>query len=92
MHEYRQDDGAFLTELDLVVKVDRDSLHRWLFEIRRPLTTDSVDWQGITNSYLIRSLLFEFDSPYVALLRHGRLDRVVNRLDLALRVARRAMG
>lgn len=85
-------DGKPVSEENLRVKVNSACLREWLFAIERPLTTDSVDWPGTSDPYLVRSLLFEHNSPYVALLRHGRLDRVVNRLDLALRVARRAIG
>jgi hypothetical protein len=78
---------------DLRVKVDTTSLRRWLALIGKRLTTEnSVEWHGITRRYLVRALLFQFDSPYVALLRQGRLDRIVNRLDLALRLAKRAVG
>jgi hypothetical protein len=80
-------------EEDLRVKVDTTSLRKWLAAIGKRLNAeDSVEWHGITRRYLVRSLLFEFTSPYVALLRQGRLDRIVNRLDLALRLARRAVG
>jgi hypothetical protein len=76
----------------LSVKVDTASLNRWLGKMGMRLTTESADWDGITRPYLVRSLLVEFDSPYVALLRQRRLDRVVHRPDLALRVAREALG
>lgn len=79
-------------ERDLRVKVNARLLREWLSEKGRPLTTDSLVWQGMTDPYLVRSLLFQFDSPYIALLRRGRLDRVVNRLDLALQVAFQAFG
>jgi hypothetical protein len=83
--------GKHVREEDLVVKVNATLLHDWLLAIGRPLTVDSVDWPGRSDPYLVRSLLFEFDAPYVALLRHRRLDRVVNRFDLAVRVARNTM-
>jgi hypothetical protein len=81
-------------EEDLRVKVDTASLRKWLEATGKRLDRerDSVDWYGITRRYLVRSLLFQFDSPYVALLRQGRLDRIVSRLDLALRLAKRAVG
>lgn len=84
-------DSAAVSEEELKEKVNPSSLHKWLLAMGKRLTTESVDWHGISRPYIVRSLLFEFDSPYVALLRHRQLDRVVNRLDLALRVARRAL-
>jgi hypothetical protein len=90
-HAFRQNDH-FLGEQDLVDKVSPALLSEWLAANGRFLEKASVDWTGITDPYVIRSLLFECDSRFVALLRDGRLDRVVNRLDLAVRVARRAIG
>lgn len=79
-------------DLKLRVKVDATSLNSWLGKMGMRLTTESAEWHGITRPYFIQYLLAEFDSPYVALLRHRRLDRVVNRHDLALKVATRALG
>ena len=87
-------DGQSVSDSDprLSVKVDTASLNRWLGNVGMRLTTESADWDGITRPHLVRSLLVEFDSAYVALLRQRRLDRVVHRPDLALRVARQALG
>lgn len=76
----------------LRVKVDTASLNKWLGKMGMRLTTESAEWRGITRPYFVQYLLVEFDSPYVALLLHRRLDRVVNRHDLALRMATRALG
>ena len=91
LHTFESESQNRVDERNLRVKVNGPLLREWLFAIERQLTAGSVDWDGITDPSLIRSLLFQFHSPYIALLRHGRLDRVVNRLDLALKVAERAL-
>jgi hypothetical protein len=67
-------------------------LKEWLGRAGKSLAQDSIDWSGITDADVVHSIIVEFDWPYVALLRHRRLHRVVNRLDLALRVAVSATG
>ena len=93
MHQFELNNECMREDdLKLRVKVDTASLNSWLGKMGMRLTTESAEWQGITRPYLVQYILTEFDSPYVALLRHRRLDRVVNRHDLALKVAMRALG
>jgi hypothetical protein len=89
-HTFKHD-GRDASETNIQVRVDAAKLHDWLNAIGRRLSVDSVDWSGVVGPELVRSLLFQFDGPYVALLRQGRLDRVVNRLDVAIGVGRRAL-
>jgi hypothetical protein len=85
-------EGRPVSETNIQVRVDATKLHDWLITIGRRLSVDSVDWSGVIGPELVRSLLFQFDGPYVSVLRQGRLDRVVKRLDVAIGVGRRALG
>lgn len=73
-------------------RVTKDLLHDALAKVGRRLATDSVDWTRVSDPQLVRALLLDFESQHVALLRGGRLDRVVNRFELAERVAERAIA
>lgn len=79
--------GLTVAETDISVIVTTSLLKQWLDLAGKQLVVDSVDWSGVTDTYLTRSLLTEFTSSYVALLRHGQLRRVVSRSKLALRIA-----
>jgi hypothetical protein len=46
-----------------------------------------VEWSGIPDPPLVRAIVRDFNTPYVALLRFGARDRVVNRLELAAWIA-----
>jgi hypothetical protein len=84
-----QKDGKVLGEADFTDRVNKEVLAEWLTRTGKHLRNDSIDWDGIIDSRVIRSLVLGYDSPHVALLRNGRLDRVVNRLELAVQVVGR---
>jgi len=90
----RSDDRKrdLVVEKDVVVKVTRELLIEWRMKVGIQLATDSVEWRGFSEPELVRGLVRDFDVPYVALLRGGSLDRVVNRLLLTARVAQRTVG
>jgi hypothetical protein len=71
--------------------VSYDLLYEWLTAVGRSLDRDAVAWSGETTPSLVRSIVLEYDSRCVALLRKASLDRVVNRHDLAKRVAARQL-
>jgi hypothetical protein len=72
--------------------VSNDLLHGWLVGVGRTLIRDAVAWSGETTPSLVRSIALEYRHEYVALLRGEGLDRVVNRTDLAQRIAARTLG
>jgi hypothetical protein len=71
--------------------VSYDLLYEWLTAVGRSLDRDAVAWSGETTPSLVRSIVLEYDSRCVALLRDASLDRVVNRYELAKRVAARQL-
>lgn len=71
-------------------RVSRLLLNEWLEKGGKHLVRDSVSWSGITDQALYRSLVLDYRSRYVALLRDGRLDRLVNRLQLAVQLVETA--
>jgi hypothetical protein len=71
--------------------VSYDLLYDWLTAVRRRLVRDAVVWSGETTASLVRSIILEYESRCVALLREASLDRVVNRFELAERVAARQL-
>jgi hypothetical protein len=77
------------TEMELP-RVSRILLNEWLEKAGKHLIRDSVSWSGITDPALYRSLVLDYRSRYVALLRDGRLDRLVNRLQLAVQLVETA--
>jgi hypothetical protein len=77
-------------EPNLRVKVNSDSLNDWLTRIGRGFVYQSVEWSGVVEPRLLRALVRDYAGAYVALLRGTSLDRVVNRLELAVRMAERA--
>src|SRR5919108_6213075 len=79
-------------EPELVQKVSSERLQEWLTKAGRGLSRESIEWSGFSEARLVRAVLRDFSGPYVALLRGQALDRVVNRLALAARVAQRAIG
>ncbi len=84
-----QKNGKVLGEADFTDRVNKEVLSEWLTRTGKHLRNDSIDWDGVVDSRVIRSLVLEYDSPHVALLRSGRLDRLVNRLELAVRIVDR---
>lgn len=93
------DDAAALAERERLLnesefdnelgRVRKESLQQWLKIVGGGLARDSASWDGISEPNLYRSLVVEHSEPYVALLRNGRLDRMINRLDLATRLVAR---
>lgn len=71
--------------------VSLDLLYEWLTAVGRSLDRDAVGWSGETTPSLVRSIVLEYDSKCVALLRDQSLDRVVNRYELGKRVAARQL-
>ena len=78
-------------ELDVVEKVNTQRLGDWLSRAGQRIWMDSVEWSGISDPRLLQQIVTEYRSPYVALLREGRLDRIVNRHQLAIRIAGRVL-
>jgi hypothetical protein len=78
-------------ESELVVEVNGGLLRGWLARAGQGLDRTSIEWSGFSEPKLVRAVVRDFDGPYVALLRGERLDRVVNRGELAARVAKRAI-
>jgi len=74
-------------ECEFASRVSPDALSDAIRAIGRRLDTDSVDWPGYTEPLVVRALVRDFDGEYVALLRAGGLDRVVNRCALAADIA-----
>jgi hypothetical protein len=71
--------------------VDEHTLLLTLRAVEQPVTRESIDWAGIADAPLVRALVSDFDGAYVALLRHGTLDRVVDRTELVERLAAAAV-
>lgn len=74
-------------EGDFASRVSATGLSADLGAIGSPLSTDSVDWPGYASRPLVRSLTRDFSGKYVALLRMGSLDRVVNRAAITADIA-----
>lgn len=78
-----------MPEGDFASRVSPTTLRAALGGIRRPLNDDSIEWPGYAAPHIVRALVRDFGGEYVALLRQGSLDRVVNRLTLAAEIAAR---
>lgn len=76
-------------EEEFADRVSPNSLHAVLAATGRRLTADSVEWPGYSSPHLVRALVRDFDSEYVALVRRGGLDRIVNLRALSTRLARK---
>jgi hypothetical protein len=74
-------------EGDFASRVSPEALSAALATIGRRLDTSSVDWPGYATPQMMRALVREFDGEYVAVLRCGSLDRIVNRHALAVKIA-----
>lgn len=88
---FSTDTTTHTSETDFRQLVSVDLLYEWLTTVGRSLDRDAVGWSGETTPSLVRSIVLEYDSKCVALLRDQSLDRVVNRYDLAKRVAARQL-
>jgi hypothetical protein len=78
---------ATVLERDFASHISPEALSAALATIGRRLDTDSVDWPGYAAPRIVRALIREFNGEYVALLRWGSLDRIVNRRALAAEIA-----
>ncbi len=74
-------------EADFASRVSPESLRAALAEIGQELGNCSIDWPGYEKPQMLRALVRDFDGEYVALLRSGSLDRIVNRLALSVSLA-----
>jgi hypothetical protein len=78
---------ATVDEGDFATRVSPEALHAAIEAIGRRLNTDSIDWPGYVKPPIVRALIRDFDGEYVALLRAGSFDRVINRRALAAEIA-----
>jgi len=83
--------GGGQNELNVMEKVSKQRLADWLSRANEELLTDSIDWPGVSDSSLLRQIVRDYKSDYVALLRGGRLDRIVDRRALAMRIAQETL-
>jgi hypothetical protein len=51
------------------------------------LETESREWKGESPSYSLYAQILSCKVPFVPLLNYGRLEKVVDRFDLAVRLA-----
>ena len=83
----------FATETDLVVMVTETLLRAWLAKLDYDFgLAQSITWSGFSTLEVVRAVVRDFDGTYVALLRGDRLDRVVNRVAVAERLAEQSLG
>ena len=73
-------------------KVSAQMLAQWLSQVGQQMSSDSIDWSGVSDPHLIREIVFGYHGSHVALLRHGRLDRIVNRFGLLRRIAEQTLS
>lgn len=73
-------------------KVSPQKLTDWLNGAGQQMLTDSIEWTGVNDSHLVRGIVFDYRGSHVALLRNGRLDRIVNRFALVNRIAEQALS
>jgi hypothetical protein len=84
--------GGEQNELNVMEKVSKQRLADWLSQADQELLTNSIDWPGVSDSSLLRQIVTDYKSDYVALLRGGgRLDRIVDRRTLAIRIAQESL-
>ena len=72
-------------------KVSPQRLADWLNGAGQQMLTDSIEWSGVSDSDLVREIVFGYRGSHVALLRNGRLDRIVSRFALVNRIAEQAL-
>ena len=88
---FSSEEKKYKAEKEVSQLVTPDLLHDSLLAVGKGLTRDAVAWSGETTQSLVRSIVLEYNSRYVALLRGPMLDRVVSRADLAERIAARML-
>jgi hypothetical protein len=83
------DNGKNCTEIDAKQLVTKELLVSWL---RGFMDTEYLRWDGGPASPLLQYQVVSQKSPYVPLIREGKLEKIVDRNDLALRIARAALS
>jgi len=83
--------GIAYIEQDRKLLVNSQLLLSWLPSEIGKLETDFVEWDGGPESTLFNYVLVCRRSEYVPLVRERRLEKVVDRIDLATRVAENAL-
>jgi hypothetical protein len=81
--------GTKCSEIDAKQLVTKKLLASWL---RGFVDPEYLRWDGGPGSALLQYQLVAQKSPYVPLVREGRLEKIVDRNDLALRIARAALS
>jgi hypothetical protein len=84
--------GGVLGEEQVKALVTSRLLSSWLEAVGGKLETDYLKWDGSPESALLNYMLVCQRSPYVALVRERKLEKVVDRIDLATRVAESALS
>jgi hypothetical protein len=83
--------GGVFSEEQRKSLVTGEILSSWLAAVGEKLETDDIKWDGGPGSPLLNYMVVCRSSPYVALVKERRLEKVVNRLELAERVAESAL-
>jgi hypothetical protein len=83
-------DGKPVSEEDLMVRVNRVSLLEWM-GAAGGLDDRSVRWKGFQDRVLLAEIV-GFDGPYVPLVEHGRLHKVISRRAVIEEVAAKALN
>jgi hypothetical protein len=55
------------------------------------LDSPSIEWTGVSEPPVVKAVMLDFETTYVALLRRGTLERLIDRAELGKRIAERAM-
>ncbi len=84
--------GIALREEQVNTLVTSQLLSSWFEAGGRKLEMDYLKWDGGPDSALLNYMLVCRGSPYVALVRERRLEKVVDRNGLATRVAESALS
>jgi hypothetical protein len=86
-----QKDGKVVVEQDMKCLVTKESISDWLRKSGEFLSGDHVRWDGGPDSPLLLYGVLALAMPYVPLVKERRLERVVNRAELAIRIADNAL-
>ena len=76
---------------EVAKKVNAQRLWDWLTKAGQRFSTDSIEWLGVSDPRMLQQILTEYYASYVTLLRNGRLDRIINRSALLIRIVKRAL-
>jgi hypothetical protein len=83
--------GNVLSEEQVNTLVTSQRLSSWLSAGGGKLETDYLKWDGGPDSALLNYMVVCRSSAYVPLVRERRLEKVADRVDLAVRVAESAL-